>query len=495
MSECVSANVSSVHALIPAELALIALLTALLAGLAGGLLIGRARELARRAAKLADRSRLTHTVLHDVRSPLISVHAIATSLLEADQVAPLGGVRAQLDSIKRCAELMEQLVSDLLDAERIGAGRLSLVHAPFRVSELVCGALATFAATAEARGVTINVMEEAGTHNWVIGDYRRLLQSLNNGLSNALKFSARGQRIALRGVGLSPEELAELGKNEAFTQVGLGKAQGNGGSGLELGIVRELLRMHHNSTLEISSNGHGRGTTFAINAYCKSATGVPPTDLQGSAAAGATAAAATAGAAAGAAADATVAADTAAAVTAAAAATEPAARSPDSTSPEPARDDRDVSTDQPTIDRELPRKLGYRVLHADDCNFMRMALPLQTFDKLGIEYEQAKDGLAATQLLESGRRFHCAVLDNQMPRISGAGLAYWIRARGEPMLVVGMTGDPVGCEDRLDFEAAGLDLCLEKNAEGTAALVDVICMHAARLLLQQQQQQPRQQQP
>lgn len=48
-------------------------------------------------------------------------------------------------------------------------------------------------------------------------------------------------------------------------------------------------------------------------------------------------------------------------------------------------------------------------------------------------------------------------------------------------LIVGMTGDPSGCDDRKEFEAAGLDACLDKNSSGTEALVEILREHARSL--------------
>jgi CheY-like chemotaxis protein len=198
---------------------------------------------------------------------------------------------------------------------------------------------------------------------------------------------------------------------------------GNGGTGLGLSIVRQLLRLHAHSTLEVSSAGHGQGTLFEMRVNCLLA----PAQM---------------------------------ALTRA----------------------EERASEAPPIDRSLPRKIGYRVLHAEDDAFVRMALPLRTFKTLGVEYEQVEDGLAALEAMErSVRPFDCVVLDNQMPGLSGAATARKLRSSGYTGLIVGMTGDVKGCDDRNEFEASGLTWCTDKDSLGLEELVRQICLHAAEL--------------
>jgi CheY-like chemotaxis protein len=138
----------------------------------------------------------------------------------------------------------------------------------------------------------------------------------------------------------------------------------------------------------------------------------------------------------------------------------------------------------------LPKEMGLRVLHAEDDEFVRLTLLLRTFAPLGIEYVQVIDGRAALDALASDtiavagtakRPFDVIVLDNQMPRMSGAATSREMRARGYRGIIVGITGDPSGCDDRNEFEAAGLDACLDKDSGGLDELVALLCRHAVKL--------------
>jgi signal transduction histidine kinase len=75
-------------------------------------------------------------------------------------------------------------------------------------------------------------------------------------------------RVVDSGSGLSADELATLRNSEAFTQVGKGQLQGAGGTGLGLGIARQILKLHDGSTLSLASDGHGCGTVAEMHLVC-----------------------------------------------------------------------------------------------------------------------------------------------------------------------------------------------------------------------------------
>jgi len=281
----------------------------------------------------------------------------------------------------------------------------------------------------------------------LIADRLRLQQCMQNGMSNAINFTERGKSVRLRtavelieerpgwaqltvsiqdeGIGLSENELGALGEDLMFTQVGRGQMQGNGGTGLGLPIVRELLRKH-SGLLVLSSEGYGKGTCFEMRVDCEIDSTVAP-DLE-----------------------------------------QPSAL-------------KAVSAEPLIVEQRFPD--GYRALHVEDDAFVRFTVPLQTFQPLGVAYEQVEDGTEALELVRAGQKFHCIVIDNHMPRMGGAETTRALRAMGYSGLILGMTGDPFGCEERYAFEASGLDACLNKDSAGMSECVKLMKLHAARLLL------------
>lgn len=378
----------------------------------------------------------------------------------------------------------------MLDFERIEAGRLALLYTAFRPCELSDGALAVFSSIAGAKGVKLHVPPPdglAGTAT-ILADGKRLQQCVNNALSNAIKFTAAGKSVTLtlalvphedregwalltvvvrdEGVGVSPDELALLVNGGAFTQVGSGQAQGNGGTGLGLAIMREILRLHNDSTLSLSSEGHGKGMQISMAVNCQ----LVATDASGQVVGTAATAGADEAGGGKSAHD-----ETAVDVPAASPTTRASASASGGGTPAAER-------------RRAPQAAaaafpdGYRVLHVDDDAFVRLTLPLQTFTLLGLPFVQAEDGAAALALVRSGERFDCIVLDNQMPGMSGAELARTLRIVGYVGLLLGVTGDPAGCAERAEFETSGVNACVDKDSDGIVSLVAHIRADGARLV-------------
>jgi len=151
------------------------------------------------------RSRLIRTVMHDLRSPLLSVANSAAVLEEMpagvkinDPSEPM--VSYCIRAIASCSELMQHIVSDMLDFERIDSGKLELSFAPFRVITVLESAIHTFSGLASSKGIALAI-ETIPSHISdveFIGDVRRLQQCINNGVSNAIKFAERGCTVTIR---------------------------------------------------------------------------------------------------------------------------------------------------------------------------------------------------------------------------------------------------------------------------------------------------------
>ncbi|KAJ1631214.1 hypothetical protein T492DRAFT_62833 [Pavlovales sp. CCMP2436] len=153
------------------------------------------------AAKAA-RSSLIRMVMHDLRSPLLSVAnavAIVLDLMPETRVDDSVVVEC-LRAMATCSQLMQHIVSDMLDFERIDSGRLVLVPAAMRVSQLLQAAADTFNGLATAKGITLRIVPLLPDLDCAIyiGDVRRLQQCVNNGVSNSIKFTEAGGTVSIR---------------------------------------------------------------------------------------------------------------------------------------------------------------------------------------------------------------------------------------------------------------------------------------------------------
>jgi CheY-like chemotaxis protein len=103
------------------------------------------------------------------------------------------------------------------------------------------------------------------------------------------------------------------------------------------------------------------------------------------------------------------------------------------------------------------------------------------FASHNLEYDVASDGAEAVRMVvDEGRRYDLILMDNQMPNMSGTHATRALRAAGYKGVIVGMTGDPLGCEEREEFDAAGLTMSLEKDSNSVAHVLALLADMSAK---------------
>jgi PAS domain S-box-containing protein len=214
------------------------------------------------------------TLSHELRTPLNAVlgwiHMLREGAVTAEAQAKA------LESVERNGKALAQLVDDLLDVSRILSGKLQIKAESVPLSPVVTNALDTVRAAATAKGLILQLHEEAGPGPVVIGDADRLQQVIWNLVSNAIKFTPPGGRIdvRLRTIGAEAEiSVTDTGRGfsiefkphlfERFRQMDASTARPHGGLGLGLSIVRQLTEAHGGS-VEAESGGTGQGATFRV---------------------------------------------------------------------------------------------------------------------------------------------------------------------------------------------------------------------------------------
>jgi PAS domain S-box-containing protein len=246
-----------------------------------------ARELAARAslavenarsyARANEASRLKDeflaTLSHELRTPLNAVLGYARMVRQG--VTSPDKTTDALEVIERNATALKQIIEDVLDVSRIVAGRLRLNVEPVDVPAILQESCATVMPAADARGVRIEALIDPLTDQ-VSGDPDRLQQVVWNLLSNSIKFTPRGGKVQLRlsrvnshveitvsdtGCGIAREFLPVV--FERFRQADATFAREQGGLGLGLAIAKQLTELH-GGTIEVASDGPGRGATFTV---------------------------------------------------------------------------------------------------------------------------------------------------------------------------------------------------------------------------------------
>jgi signal transduction histidine kinase/ActR/RegA family two-component response regulator len=210
---------------------------------------------------------------HELRNPLAPM-LTAVQLMERKQQAGLGTERER-EVVERQVHHMRRLVDDLLDVSRVTRGKIQLRTHPMDLVASVGRAVEAARPFADSRGHTLRV-ELPGGPVWTEADPVRLVQVFTNLLHNAAKYSEPGGHITLTlareggeavvrvadtGMGIPAEALPHL--FEPFMQVARTLDRAQGGLGLGLTLVKQLVEMH-GGRVEAASEGVGRGSVFTV---------------------------------------------------------------------------------------------------------------------------------------------------------------------------------------------------------------------------------------
>ena len=210
---------------------------------------------------------------HELRNPLAPLRN-ALALLGPDDPDP-ETVRWARDIMGRQVRLMVRLVDDLLDLSRIMQGKLDLRTERCDLAAVVADAVETARPVIDAKSHALSISMPAEPIS-LDADPTRLAQALTNLLNNAAKYADPGGSIdltALRdgaeavvvvrdsGVGITPELLPYI--FDLFTQEERSLSHSQGGLGIGLTLVKNLVGMHGGS-VSARSEGLGRGSEFVV---------------------------------------------------------------------------------------------------------------------------------------------------------------------------------------------------------------------------------------
>jgi signal transduction histidine kinase/ActR/RegA family two-component response regulator len=234
-----------------------------------------AQQLARTAAEKALRVKdeFLATLSHEIRTPLNAVLGWARILTERELEPEL--LSRALSSIYRNATVQARMIDDLLDTARIMAGKLRLQMQPVDLLSVSIGAMDVLAPAIEAKQIRLRKSLDPQIQQ-VLGDPDRLQQIIWNLLSNAAKFTEpqgtidvrleqvkRNARITVSdtGKGIEAEFLPFI--FDRFRQADASSSRREGGLGLGLALVRELVELH-GGAVRAHSAGAGKGSTFTV---------------------------------------------------------------------------------------------------------------------------------------------------------------------------------------------------------------------------------------
>jgi PAS domain S-box-containing protein len=213
------------------------------------------------------------TLSHELRTPLTSIlgwsHLLTDGKLDKQQTA-----RA-IETIARNARAQGRLIDELLDISRIMTGKLCLDLRAVKLAPLIQAVIEDERPAAEAKSINLRAVLNSDIGPF-LGDADRLQQIVRNLLTNAIKFTPTAGDVQLRlernnshvlitvkdsGQGIATELLPHV--FERFRQADSSNTRSNGGLGLGLSIVRQLVELHR-GTVTAESSGENAGSTFRV---------------------------------------------------------------------------------------------------------------------------------------------------------------------------------------------------------------------------------------
>lgn len=222
------------------------------------------------------KSRFLSSISHELRTPINSVNALATLLLDADSEPVTDEQRRQVQLIRSSASSLLQMVNELLDLAKAESGRLE--PAPSIVD--LCSVLAHLRGTFRPLvrdGVRLDIPEPEQAAK-IETDEALLRQVLGNLLSNAVKFTEHGEvslvsrvqesgqhleiTVADTGIGIPIEEQSRI--FEEFYQVRGPLQAGRRGTGLGLAYVKTVMEVLDGTVGLISEPGTGTAVTLTL---------------------------------------------------------------------------------------------------------------------------------------------------------------------------------------------------------------------------------------
>jgi signal transduction histidine kinase/CheY-like chemotaxis protein len=221
------------------------------------------------------RDRFLAMLSHELRNPLAAI-SNALHLIGRRLEHPERGVADPLDIIVRQSTHMQRLLDDLLDIARLTQGKFQLRKTPLELQALLAEVIETNRTRLGAQQPSLVFAAQDSEPLWIFGDATRIVQIFDNLLSNATKYTPSGGHVTLelsrageravvsvRDDGIGIDLATQSHMFDLFVQADVSLARSQGGLGVGLTLVRNLIDLHEGQ-IDVHSEGVGLGSEFVV---------------------------------------------------------------------------------------------------------------------------------------------------------------------------------------------------------------------------------------
>lgn len=219
------------------------------------------------------RKEFVGNVSHELKTPIFNAQGYIETVLESD-LEDKEFIKQYLEKANSNIERLEMIVNDLLEISKFETGRIQLEKEAFDLVKLIKNVFFQYQHIAEKQQITLTVHGEENTF-FVYADKKRVMQVLENLISNSIKYGRTGGNTDIffhdleeqflievtdNGPGIAPEHLPRL--FERFYRADKSRNRKIGGTGLGLSIVKNIIEAHE-QTIDVRSE-LDKGTTFSF---------------------------------------------------------------------------------------------------------------------------------------------------------------------------------------------------------------------------------------
>jgi PAS domain S-box-containing protein len=213
---------------------------------------------------------------HEIRTPMNAIIGFTKVLMKSELTAKQ---REYLQAIKMSGDALIVLINDILDLAKVDSGKMVFEQTPFKLSASISAMLHLFETKIHEKNLKLVKTYDKNIPEVLVGDPVRLHQIILNLVSNAVKFTAKGQitvsvtllnedekqatiqfSVADTGIGIHENKIGKIFEN--FQQASSGTSRLYGGTGLGLAIVKQLVESQH-GTIQVKST-IDKGSTFSF---------------------------------------------------------------------------------------------------------------------------------------------------------------------------------------------------------------------------------------